>query len=241
MSMSWLLSRPTDGELTGLSSELATYPLDELLTWSVETFGDGLCLATSFGPQSIVLAHALSEVAPQVTIFYLETDLLFPETLGVKAALEHRLQRDFTRVHGGLSLDEQDDEHGPRLWERDPDACCGLRKVEPLARFLAGRPAWMTGLRRSRVSTRSRVDVVEWDRRHGLIKLNPVARWSDERVQDYLLAHDLPVNPLLAEGYTSVGCRPCTSKPTAGDPRSGRWAGTGKTECGIHVAPEERS
>lgn len=180
--------------------------------------------------------HMVSEIAPETTIFYLDTDLLFPETYALRDELAERLGLRFTRVHSGLSVEAQAEEHGAALWSRNPDLCCQLRKVAPLRLFLATRQAWITAIRRDQTTARAGAGLVEWDRANGLVKLNPLAAWTSGRVWDYVLKHRLPYNPLHDQGYPSIGCWPCTRAVAAGDdPRSGRWAGKEKTECGIHL------
>jgi phosphoadenosine phosphosulfate reductase len=226
----------TPARAANVDLALGDAPLERVLAWAVSEFGRGLALATGFGPQSIVLMHALSRIDPGVTVFYLDTGLLFRETYELRDRLARRLGLELVRVEPELSVAEQGARHGPALWSRDPDRCCELRKVRPLEAFLRERSAWITGIRRSQTAARARAGVVEWDARHGLVKINPVVHWSDERVRSYLERHDLPVNPLHAQGYPSIGCEPCTRPVRPGeDPRAGRWAGHAKTECGIHL------
>jgi len=210
----------------------------EILRWGLETFGDDLVMATGFGLSGIVLAHHLSTVAPETTVFYLETDLLFSETYALRDTLSERLGLAFKPVHGGVSLERQAEDHGPSLWAREPDQCCFLRKVLPLRRFLADKHAWITGLRRDQTPSRARVGIVEWDYANGLVKLNPLATWTKKEVWQYIHRHHLPYNTLLDDGYTSIGCMPCTRPVAPGeDARAGRWSGFAKTECGIHLQP----
>jgi phosphoadenosine phosphosulfate reductase len=211
-------------------------PLDLLLAWAVEVFGTGLALATGFGPQSIALMHALSRIDRRVTVFYLDTGLLFRETYELRDRLARELGLSLVRVRPELTVAEQSLRHGPALWSRDPDGCCQMRKVLPLAEFLHDRSAWITGIRRTQTAQRASARVVEWDARHGLVKINPLAAWKDERVWGYLRRYRLPVNELHARGYPSIGCQPCTRAVAAGeDARAGRWTGHAKTECGIHL------
>lgn len=210
-------------------------PLD-ILRWGLDTFGEGLVMATGFGPSGIVLAHHLSKIAPETTVFYLDTDLLFAETYELRDRLAERLGVTFTPVHSGLSLEQQAAEHGAELWKRDPNACCFMRKVLPLRRFLADKQAWITGLRRDQSPSRANTSFVEWDYANGLVKINPLAGWTSDDVWQYIQFHDLPYNRLHDEGYTSIGCMPCTKAVIPGESeRAGRWVGFDKTECGIHV------
>lgn len=210
--------------------------LSAVLRWGLRRFAPQICLATSFGPQSIVLMHAISRIEPETTVFYLDTELLFPETYALRDELSRKLGLSFTRVTPELSVEEQDAVFGPKLWSSHPDRCCHLRKVLPLRRFLADKRAWITGVRNGQASARARTPIVEWDASNGLAKLNPIVRWRSEQVWGYLRRHDLPFNPLHLEGYPSIGCQPCTRavRPDE-DPRAGRWSGFEKSECGIHA------
>jgi phosphoadenosine phosphosulfate reductase len=229
---------PANELLARLDARLERASPDEIVSWAAREFGDELCLATSFGPQSIVLMERVARLAPRTTVFYLDTGLLFPETYALCDALVERLGLAIVRVAPALTPHEQERVHGPELWARDPDRCCGLRKVAPLAAFLRGKHAWITGVRRAHTPGRAGARVVEWDELHGLVKLNPLARWSAAEVWAELKRLDLPYNPLHLAGYPSIGCQPCTRRVRPGeDPRSGRWPGLAKTECGIHRYP----
>ena len=209
---------------------------EEILGWGFQTFSPQIALATGFGAEGVVLMHLTSQLAPDATVFYLDTDLLFKETYKLRDLLAERLGTRFTRVHGGVSLDAQAEANGPALWSVDPNLCCNIRKVKPLREFLSTQNAWITAIRRDQTKTRAAAGLVEWDRTNALVKLNPLAGWTHDQVWDYIREHDLPYNPLHDEGYPSIGCWPCTRPVAEGeDPRSGRWAGQDKTECGIHV------
>ena len=211
---------------------------EEILRWGIENFSPQIALATGFGPEGVVLMHLLSQIAPETTVFYLDTDLFFAETYALRNELEARLGLHFTRTATDVSLEDQAAEYGPQLWARDPDRCCYIRKVEPLRRYLATQRAWITAIRRDQTRQRASAGLVEWDYANGLVKINPLAAWTSEQVWDYIHAHDLPFNQLHLQGYPSIGCWPCTLPFVSGDdPRSGRWAGLGKTECGIHLQP----
>lgn len=208
----------------------------ELLRWGVEKFGDNLALATSFGPQSIVMMHLLAQLRSDTTIFYIDTDLLFHETYALRDELASRLGMRFTRLNTGLSVKAQGEEYGPELWKRNPDQCCFLRKVKPLRSFLATKKAWITGIRREQSSIRAHAHMVEWDYKNKLVKLNPLVLWKRDEVWEYLRIHDLPYNPLHDKNYLSIGCTHCTTPVLNGaDERSGRWAGREKNECGINI------
>ena len=225
--------------LTQRSDAFETASPRDILQWGLETFGTGLVMATGFGPSGIVLAHHLAGLDTKATFFYLETDLLFPETLALRDQLAKRLGIAFTPIRAGLSIEHQAETHGPDLWERNPDQCCLIRKVLPLRRFLADKSAWVTGLRRDQSPSRVHTKIVEWDQANGLVKLNPLAAWTQHAVWQYIHQHDLPYNPLHDAGYPSIGCMPCTRPVAPGeDTRTGRWAGFSKTECGIHLQPK---
>lgn len=227
----------TPYELALRGATLARGGPEEILGWAFRHFAPDVALATGFGPEGVVLMHMVSRLRPDTTVFYLDTGLLFPETYELRDRLAERLRLRFTRVATGLALESQAERYGAELWKREPDRCCRLRKVEPLRDFLAGQLAWITGIRRDQTAHRARAGVVEWDRAHGLVKLNPLAGWSQEEVWTYLHLFDLPTNPLHERGYPSIGCHPCTRAVAPGaDPRSGRWAGLAKTECGIHLS-----
>lgn len=194
-----------------------------VLAWGVETFGDRLCVTSSM--TDAVMVDLATRVDPSVEVVFVDTDYHFDETWDTVHHVLRRYRPALRIVGSGLPADD--------LWRTDPDACCARRKVAPLERVLAGREAWATGLRRADGPTRAATPYVARDRR-GLVKLAPLAGWSDADVQGYVLRRDVPVNPLVEQGYPSVGCWPCTRRPVDGDPRSGRWAGTGKVECGLH-------
>lgn len=218
-----------------INADLDPYNPKEILRWAFENYAPDIALATGFGPSGVVLMHLVSQVRPETTIFYLDTGLHFPETHEVRERLEEQLGIQVTRVAPDLSLEEQEDLYGPALWNREPDRCCHLRKVVPLRRFLSTRQAWITGIRRDQSYTRAHIEVVSVDKNNGLVKISPVAYWTDAEVWDYIRIHDLPYNRLHDSGYPSIGCLPCTRAVSSGQySRAGRWAGHVKTECGIH-------
>jgi phosphoadenosine phosphosulfate reductase len=225
-------------ELEELAREAARRLRDadaqEVVAWAADEFGEGLAVASSMA--NAVLPHLVSRHLPGVDLLFLDTGYHFAETIGTRDAVAATLPVTVVDVRPALTVPEQDAAHGPRLHERDPNACCRMRKVEPLARQLAGYEAWVTGLRREDGPTRGGTRVVEWDARHGLVKVNPLAAWTFEDLLAYAAEHDVVLNPLLGEGYPSIGCGPCTRRAEVGDdPRAGRWAGIAKTECGIHL------
>jgi phosphoadenosine phosphosulfate reductase len=209
----------------------------DVLRWSYEEFGPDVAMATGFGLEGCVLISMLAETGCDIRLFYLDTDLLFPETYALRDTLESRYGVRFERRCSSLSLEQQSELYGEKLWERRPDECCRLRKVEPLREMLSGLRAWITGIRRDQSPTRANAGVVEYDRKFELIKINPLVRWTAEDVKEYARRNDVPYNPLIDQGYTSIGCRPCTTVVQIGEhPRAGRWRGTNKTECGIHLS-----
>ncbi|MBX5467501.1 MAG: phosphoadenylyl-sulfate reductase [Firmicutes bacterium] len=214
---------------------LEGWPADAVVAWAIAAFGSHLALASSFGAEDMVLIDLAAPHRPRPNLFYLDTGLLFPETYDLIRQVERHYQWPATRVAPELTLVDQARNFGPSLWERDPDTCCRLRKVEPLQRHLRGKAAWMTGIRRAQTPARRKARVLEWDSRFGLWKVNPLVDWSWEAVLAYLQQHAVPHNPLHHSGYPSIGCLPCTTAVATGeDPRAGRWRGQVKTECGLH-------
>ncbi|HXM35466.1 MAG TPA: phosphoadenylyl-sulfate reductase [Pyrinomonadaceae bacterium] len=225
----------TDEELDAISDEFEKVRPEVILRWAIDQFGQEVALATGFGAEGCVLVSMLADIDTRARIFYLDTDLLFPETYALRDQLEARYGVRFEQRATGLSLAAQAARHGERLWERRPDECCRLRKVEPLRETLAGLHAWITAIRREQSPTRAATGIVERDAQFGLIKINPLASWSSQDIRDFIVEHDVPSNPLHEQGYGSIGCVPCTTPVQIGeDPRAGRWRGTSKTECGIH-------
>lgn len=211
----------------------------EIIRWSVERFGDGLVIGSSFGRDGLVVIDLARRLRPEIPILFLETGYHFPETLAFRDRLRQEWGVAIRDVRPTRTVAEQDALYGSELFARDPDACCAMRKVEPLQRALAGKSAWLTGVRRDQHAGRGATPVVEWQElsegRGGLFKINPMVGWSRERIDGYSAEHQLPRHPLWAHGYPSVGCAPCT-RPVGvgGNERDGRWVGTAKTECGIH-------
>ncbi len=206
---------------------------DEVAAWAAASFPGALAVACSMA--DAVLPHLVSRHARGVDVLFLDTGYHFAQTLGTRDEVAHALPVRVVDVRPRLSVAEQDAEHGPRLFERDPSACCRMRKVEPLHEALGGYECWVTGVRRDEAPTRAATPLVAFDEANGLVKVNPLAAWSADDVIGYAADHGVPVNLLLAGGYPSIGCEPCTARVAPGaDPRSGRWAGLAKTECGIH-------
>jgi phosphoadenosine phosphosulfate reductase len=208
-----------------------------ILRWAVERYFPKITLACSFGAEDVVLFDMISRVNKKVRVFYLDTQLHFKETLETRDRLVERYGITPVAMKPKLTAEQQVEEHGEALWERNPTLCCNLRKVEPLTRALGEQDAWITGIRRQQAPTRANTALVENDEKFGLVKINPLAHWRDEDVWDYIREHDVPYNPLHDQDYPSIGCNTsvCTRPVKPGeDPRSGRWAGFAKTECGLH-------
>ena len=217
------------------SDQLELESAEAVLRWALREFGPDVALATGFGAEGCVLIRMLSEIDRTARIFYLDTDLLFPETYALIGELESRYGVCFEKRTSGFSLAAQAARYGERLWETEPDLCCQLRKVEPLREILSGLRAWITAIRRDQTPARANASVIERDRKFDLIKINPLAGWSSREVWRYIKEHDVPCNRLYDQGYRSIGCQPCTTLVQIGeDERSGRWRGTSKTECGLH-------
>jgi len=231
-----LAPETTAEELKAISDEFETATPEVILRWAGEEFGPDIAFATGFGAEGCVLVAMLSNIRPGARIFYLDTDLLFPETYALRDRLEARFGVRFERRATLVSLSNQAAEYGERLWDRQPDLCCRLRKVEPLKEMLHGLRAWVTAIRRDQSPARAHIGLVERDEKFGLIKINPLAAWSARDVWNYIATYDVPYNPLHDHGYLSIGCAPCTTPVQIGeDARAGRWRGTSKTECGIHL------
>ncbi len=227
---------PSLEELRAVSDGFEGASPEAVLYWAAGRFGEEVALATGFGAEGCVLIDMLARVAPRMRVFYLDTGLLFPETYELAERLSARYGVRFERRATRLTLDAQAKAYGERLWERDPEECCRLRKVEPLRETLAGLRAWVTAIRREQTPARARAAVVERDAKFGLVKINPLAAWSGRDVWNYVAKHDVPYNPLHDQNYPSIGCWPCTRAVQPGeDDRAGRWAGKVKKECGLHV------
>jgi phosphoadenosine phosphosulfate reductase len=218
------LADHTDEELAEVNREFERLPASKIIQWAVDAFAPHLCITASMN--DAVLIDLAVKVDPAIEVVFIDTGYHFPETLETVEAVRRRY---------GLNLRMMTvAPHAQELWKVDPQNCCSAVKVGQLDRALAGKAAWMSGLRRVEAASRESAPIVARDLR-GLVKVNPIATWSDADVEGYIADHDVPVNPLRHQGYLSIGCMPCTQLPTdPDDPRSGRWAGQAKTECGIH-------
>lgn len=247
--MSEQATKWTEADLRELAArgaaELDGASATDVLRWTDETFGGvngprgwatcNYVLTSSM--QEAVLIDLASKVRPGVPVVFLDTGYHFAETIGTRDAVESVYDIHVLNITPERTVAEQDELLGKNLFARDPGECCRLRKVVPLRRALSGYSAWVTGLRRSEAATRANAPVIGFDEGFKLVKINPLATWTDEDMQNYIDEHDVLVNPLIYDGYPSIGCAPCTAKPLAGaDPRSGRWQGLSKTECGLHAS-----
>jgi phosphoadenosine phosphosulfate reductase len=216
------------------AEELEGASAKEIIRWATDTFGERICVTSSM--TDAVIIHLASSVKPGIDVVFLDTGYHFAETIGTRDAVQAVYPVNLVNVTPSRTVAEQDAELGPRLFGRNPDLCCYLRKVEPLERTLKDYDAWISGVRREETTARRTTRPVEWDERREMVKVNPIVAWTSQMVDDYIADNGVLVNPLVYDGYPSIGCATCTLRVEAGaDPRSGRWAGTGKTECGIHA------
>jgi len=205
----------------------------EILTWADEQFGSRWAVASSMA--DAVVPSLAAKVRAGVDVLFLDTGYHFAETIGTRDAVAATLPVNIRTIGARQTVEQQDASFGARLYERNPDQCCALRKVMPLRAALKDYDAWASGLRRDEAATRANVRVVEWDEQRGMVKLNPIAAWTQDDVDCYINDNGILVNPLLFDGYGSIGCWPCTRRLKPGeDARAGRWSGTGKVECGLH-------
>jgi phosphoadenosine phosphosulfate reductase len=217
---------PDLGELAAASRRFERAAPAEVVAWAAERFGDSLTVAASF--EDAVLVHIVASVKPDIEILFLDTQYHFAETLWFVEEVRRRYSLNLKVVEPRVEPDNR--------WQRDVASCCGVRKVEPLNRALAGKRAWITGLKRTDAPTRANAPIVSWDVQRGMVKVNAVATWTPLDLAVYAAEHDLPAHPLAERGYPSIGCWPCTRPVAPGeDPRAGRWAGLDKTECGLHT------
>src|SRR5271156_3178951 len=227
-------------EVGKLQIAAETWSPERVLAWAFDTFGERVAISSAFGPEGMVLIDIASRVTANsrqnFRLFTLDTEFLFPETYSLMDQVEQRYGITIERVYPLNSPEKQEQVHGPALWQSNPDQCCNLRKVEPLQRKLGELQAWITSIRRDQTTIRAGAGKIEWDQKFGLVKINPIADWSSKQVWHYIREHDVPYNELHERNYPSIGCTHCTRavRPEE-DPRAGRWAGSSKTECGLHV------
>jgi phosphoadenosine phosphosulfate reductase len=212
-----------------------SWAAEEILDWALHRFDGQIAMASGFGPEGMVLIDMAARLRSDIRVFTLDTGVLFPETYDLMKKVEHRYGIRVERAQAKQSIEQQEREHGAALWLRAPDRCCYMRKVEPLREKLSKLGAWIAAIRRDQTPDRAHAQKIEWDTKFGLVKINPLCDWTSDMVWDYIRENELPYNPLHDEGLPSIGCWPCTRAVTAGaDPRSGRWSGFAKTECGLH-------
>jgi len=227
-------------QLTQVNERLREATAQEVLSWAVQTFFPRLTMATAFGAEGCCLIHMLAEIEPRVRIFNLETGYQFAETLELREQIRKRYGIEVELVRPELTVEQYEARHGGPLYVRRPDQCCHDRKLVPLRRAVVGYEAWISAIRRDQTADRSAAGVVQWDAKFQLVKINPLLAWTKKDVWNFLIKNNVPYNPLHDLGYPSIGCWPCTQPVADGqDERSGRWAGTRKKECGLHVVEHE--
>jgi phosphoadenosine phosphosulfate reductase len=226
----------TAERLAAANAELAGATPQQVLRWAAALFHPRLTMATAFGAEGCCIIHMLAEIEPAVRIFNLDTGYQFVETLELRERIRRRYGIEVEYIRPELTVAEYEAEHGGPLYRIRPDQCCHDRKVLPLRRAVAGYEAWISAIRRDQTAHRAVAEVVQWDAKFGLVKVNPLLHWTKKDVWSFVLKHEVPYNPLHDQGYPSIGCQPCTRPVGAEeDERSGRWAGSGKKECGLHV------
>lgn len=227
-------------ELKAWSASFEAKQPQDVLEAAIERYARKILLACSFGAEDVVLVDMVHRINPSVPLFYLDTEFLFPETYATRDRVIERygLQpAQVIHVKSLLTPQKQAESYGDALWASNPDQCCQLRKVEPLTRILQGYEAWITGIRRDQAPSRANAGLIEWDQKFGLVKTNPLARWTWTDVWTYIKVYEVPYNPLHDHNYPSIGCTYCTAPVASGDdPRAGRWKNFSKTECGLHKA-----
>ncbi len=230
--------QPSPAQLERASGHLEGAEPQEIIQWAVDTYGDRVALSASFGGgEGMALVDMISKISHKVTILTIDTGFIFEATARFREEVMRHYKLPVELLRPALSVDEQVAKYGEQMRTCTPDLCCQVRKIEPLKRALTRYDAWMTGIRREQTPQRAGTRVVAWEDRYEAAKIAPLASWTEEQVWDYIREHNVPVNPLLHQGYKSIGCEPQT-RPVHDDedPRAGRWAGLDKTECGIHFA-----
>jgi phosphoadenosine phosphosulfate reductase len=226
----------TAEQVADASASLAEASPQGILRWAVDTFGSRLTMATAFGAEGCCLIHMLADIDPTVRVFNLDTGYQFPETLQLRERIKKRYGMEVEFIRPELTVAEYEEEHGGPMYRHRPDQCCYDRKILPLRRAVFGYEAWISAIRADQTEHRQAASVVQWDAKFDLVKINPLLRWTKKDVWSFILRHDVPYNPLHDRGYPSIGCWPCTQAVAeGGDERDGRWAGTRKKECGLHV------
>jgi phosphoadenosine phosphosulfate reductase len=223
-------------EIATANELLAGKTPQQILRWAVEAFHPHLTMATAFGAEGCCILHMLAEIEPSVHVFNLETGYQFPETLALRERIKERYGIEVALVRPELTVAEYEEEHGGPLYRIRPDQCCHDRKIIPLRHAVAGYQAWISAIRRDQTEHRAAAGIVQWDAKFNLVKVNPLLSWTQRDVWNFVSEHDVPYNPLHDQGFPSIGCWPCTRAVADGeDERAGRWTGTMKKECGLHV------
>lgn len=227
-------------ELARESQRLENAEPAEIIRWAVDRYFPRLTMATAFGPEGCVILHLLAQVEPRVHVFNLDTGYQFKETLELRDRIARRYGIQVELKRPAQTVAEYEAQHGGPLYKKNPDQCCHDRKISVLEASTAGMVAWMTGIRRDQSADRAKAPIVGWDKKFRLVKINPLANWTKKQVWKLITDHDIPYNPLHDQGYTSIGCWPCTRSVMFGeDERAGRWSGTAKTECGLHILNDQ--
>lgn len=228
-------------QIAAASDKLRDSSPEEVLRWAVDAFYPKLTMGTAFGAEGCCLIHMLADIQPGVRIFNLETGYQFPETLELRERIKQRYGIEVEYIYPEQTVAEYEAEHGGPLYHHRPDQCCHDRKILPLRKAAEGYDAWISSIRGDQTADRARADVVQWDAKFNLVKVNPILKWTKKEVWGFISKHDVPYNPLHDQDYPSIGCWPCTRAVTNGeDERAGRWAGKVKKECGLHVIEHEQ-
>ena len=223
-------------ELGEKNAEFETASPQEILRWAVERFGDKLTMATAFGPEGCSIIYMLSKIDPSTHVFNLDTGYQFKETLELRDRIAQKYGMEIELKKPELTVQQYEAKHGGPLYKTNPDQCCFDNKITVLNKAIVGKHAWISAIRRDQSADRARAPIVGWDKKFELVKVNPLANWKKNDVWKLIVDEDVPYNPLHDEGYTSIGCWPCTRAVMFGeDERAGRWSGNRKTECGLHT------
>jgi phosphoadenosine phosphosulfate reductase len=228
--------KPSREQLPELAAKMETWTPQEILAWAWETYGDKLTMSTALGAPGCAILAMLSEITKDIYVFNLETGYQFDETLELRDRMVAKYGVPIHLVKPESSVEEMEAQYGGPLYTHNTDLCCHIRKIVPLTQALEGFEAYITGIRREETAVRANAAIVEWDEKRGRVKINPLAAWNRSQLWSYLIDNDVPYNPLHDMGYPSIGCWPCTKAVKNGeDERSGRWSGSAKTECGLHL------
>ena len=226
---------PTDDDLRAISDALEDKSPQEILEWTVRMFAPKVTMATAFGAEGCIILSMLADIRPRIRVFNLDTGYQFAETLRLRDRFYEKYGIEVEYVRADETVASMERRFNGPIYTTRSDECCRIRKVVPLAKAVKGYDAWISAIRRDQTSDRKQSGIVEWDKKFRLLKINPLANWSKDRVWRYIHENDVPYNPLHDQGYPSIGCRPCTLPVTAGQSdRAGRWSGTGRLECGLH-------